>query len=186
MTTSSGKNAIVVSLTGGSAVFENGLENFVTLSNANAVLLITDSGISGEVSVDTSFSLGDLGDSLMSSIGLSGSFSLEFNTDSDAVVESFTANEVSYDFDLPAGLYAVLRGDNITLSLTASGAVPGVDQVPGISGDIAVGVYSNGDLFLELNDVSFTGFSSGDTNNQPIQIDNISGTLNLVSGNLVG
>ena len=186
--TDDGDSALAISFTGApvdAITLNNSLQDYVTLSNPQAVLLITSAGVAGEVSVETSFDFDGLlpSSSLLSSIDLTGNFKLIFNTGSDAVEETFTANEVSYEFDILAGTYVALEGTGVTLTFGADDPnALGLTSVPTISGDISIGAYANGDVFLSLSGVSLDGFGSSDSSGDVISIDDISGTLNFVSG----
>ena len=99
-----GGSVIAISFTNGSINIDNALGTYLTFADPTAVLLITDAGIVGQVSVSVGFANLPVG-SLLSGISFDGDFTLEFNTGADAFKEDVEVNGITYSFDLPAGAY---------------------------------------------------------------------------------
>ena len=175
-----GGSVIAISFTNGSINIDNALGTYLTFAEPTAVLLITDAGIVGQVSVSVGFANLPVG-SLLSGISFDGDFTLEFNTGTDAFKEDVEVNGITYSFDLPAGAYVGLYGAGLTLSFDgADPASMGVSAIPTISADFFMGAYSNGDVFLSFSNGRIDGFSSSDTSGS-ISIGDVSGSLNFIS-----
>ena len=115
-TDGTGARVVSLALANGSITLGGGA---VSLSAITGAVLVTRSGVAGSLSATIAIAAGD-------GISLGGTFSLQVNTTSAAVNDSFPVGAGSVSLLLPAGPYFQLQAQNATVSVggqTLSGTI---------------------------------------------------------------
>ena len=80
------------------------------ITNASGLLLISSAGVAGQLTATPTF----FG---LSNASFIGTFTVQFNTATAAVVQQFTVGGVSTSLTLPAGPYFRIEGDSVALAI---------------------------------------------------------------------
>ncbi|MDB4408599.1 LEPR-XLL domain-containing protein, partial [Akkermansiaceae bacterium] len=154
------ENAFYFGLSDLSAVFSDGTDDIVSLTNAGGDLLVLSDGIAAQFD-------GQL-DVLVPNVSATGVYSLVLNTTGSEINETFTVGGAPQTLQVEAGPFVRIVGNNVSLTIS--------DQV--LTGDFGFEKNADGEVRVQLTDIR-AAFSDGATD--ILVFENGSGVLLLTS-----
>ncbi|MDB4265285.1 LEPR-XLL domain-containing protein, partial [bacterium] len=138
------ENAFYFGLSNLSAVFSDGTNDIVSLTNASGDLLVLSDGIAAQFDGQLDVSVPD--------VSATGVYSLVLNTTGSAINETFTVGGASQTLQIEAGPFVRIVGNAVSLNIA--------DQI--LTGDFGFELNAAGEVLVQLTDVR-AAFGDGAT-----------------------